>query len=71
MMEQIQREINDNKNIENDNEIELQSTMIFSNIVLCCICGMKMQFVENDVIFGSDWYHGKCWKITQETEQNV
>ena len=71
MAEQIQENLNHNNGIQNDNEIKVQSPMIFSNIASCHICGMQMQFVEHDVIFGEDWYHGKCWKETQGGKQNV
>jgi len=68
MIEQIHESIGKN---QNDSEIKFASTVVFSNIVSCCTCGMEMQFVENDVIFGEDWYHGKCWQKTQEGKQNV
>lgn len=71
MIEQIQENKNHNNDMQNDNKTKFQSTMIFSNIVSCNTCGMKMEFVENDVIFGEDWYHGKCWKETQERKRNV
>lgn len=71
MTGQIQENLNHNHNVQNDNKIKFQSTMIFSNIVSCHSCGMQMQFVENDVIFGEDWYHSKCWKDIQGEKQNV
>lgn len=68
MIEQIHE---DDGQKQNGNEIKFGSMVVFSNIVSCCACGMQMQFVENDVIFGEDWYHGKCWQKTQEDKQNV
>jgi hypothetical protein len=69
MIEQIHVNANHEQNMLNGNE--KQTTMLFSKIVTCCTCGMEMEFVENDVIFGEDWYHGKCWKATQERKRNV
>lgn len=69
MIEQIHETLNHNDNIET--ELNFQSTMIFSNIVLCHNCGMEMQFVENDVIFGEEWYHAKCWQDKQGDKLNV
>ena len=69
MIKQIHENTSHEQNMLNGNEI--QSAMIFSKVVSCCTCGMEMEFVENDVIFGEDWYHGKCWKATQERKQNV
>lgn len=71
MIEQIHENKNHNKVLENGNKTEFQSTMVFSNIVSCCVCGMQMEFVENDVIYGENWYHGKCWKNTGGEKQNV
>ncbi len=71
MIEQIQENKHHKIDVENDDTTKFQSTMIFSNIVSCCICGMQMEFVEKDVIYGENWYHGTCWKKTQETKQNV
>lgn len=71
MIEQIQENKNHNKISENGNKTEFQSTMVFSNIVSCCVCGIQMEFIENDVIYGENWYHGTCWKKAQEEKQNV
>jgi len=68
MAEQIQEGASQK---QNGNEIKFESAMISSNIASCCICGMEMQFVEHDVIFGEDWYHGKCWKETRGGKLNV
>ena len=71
MIEQIHENKNHEQNLLHGEKTMFQSAMVFSKIVSCCICGIKMEFVENDVIFGEDWYHGKCWKATQEGKQNV
>ncbi len=68
MAEQIQENASQK---QNGSEIKFESTVISSNIASCCICGMEMQFVEYDVIFGADWYHAKCWKETQGGKLNV
>ena len=70
MIEQINKTSYTNE-IAQNNKIKLQSQMVFSNIALCRTCGMQMEFVEKDVIFGEDWYHGKCWQQMQEGKQNV
>ena len=30
----------------------------------CMLCGKEMEFVEGDIIYGEDWYHGNCWNAT-------
>lgn len=72
MIEQLQQNVDHHKqDAQNDKEIKFESTMVFSHIVSCSACGMQMQFVENDVIFGENWYHGKCWKETQGGKHDV
>ena len=71
MIEHIHENQNHEQNLLHGNETRFQSAMVFSKIATCCTCGMEMEFVENDVIFGEDWYHGKCWKAMQEAKQNV
>ncbi len=71
MIEQSYKTENQNNVPNHGTKTEFQSAMVFSNVASCCTCGMQMEFVENDVIYGEDWYHGKCWKITREDKQIV
>jgi hypothetical protein len=71
MTEQIHESIGQKQNVQDDIETKFGTTMIFSNVVSCRTCGMEMQFVEKDVIFGEDWYHSKCWQETQEDKHHV
>lgn len=71
MIEQLQENVSHEHNAHHGNEIKFESTMVFSKVVSCSSCGMEMQFVEKDVIFGENWYHGKCWQKTQEGKLDV
>ena len=44
---------------------EMHSVLVASehHMTPCCMsCGKEMEFVEGDIIYGEDWYHGNCWK---------
>lgn len=71
MIEQLQENVNHEHGTHHGNEIKFESATVFSKVVSCSACGMQMQFVERDVIFGENWYHGKCWQQTQEGKSNV
>ena len=45
---------------------EMHSVLISPEhkVTSCCAsCGREMDFVEGDIIYGEDWYHGNCWNM--------
>ena len=36
----------------------------------CTICGKEMRFVEGDIIYEENWYHGICVKTKNQNLDN-
>ncbi len=55
---------NEMKLLSNTSEIPSTFASRHHMNTICTNCGKEMEFVEGDVIYGENWYHGNCWKST-------